>query len=86
MDLSLLGLEQIPQISVSEIVWHSPQKVVFVLKSNNAALRSSVCRAGLRNKCKARRNAVFLPIPGSLAISSTANSILRLEKFIASQM
>src|ERR1700730_17126075 len=76
------GLEQILQISVSEILWQREQNTISFLILSIVSLNCCTSPGVCLIRYKTSRNAVFLPMPGSLANSFTAFSKREEEKII----
>ena len=68
------GEAQIAHSSVSEMLWHVRQYLMLWRKSVKALQKVSVKSVVRLSILRVRRIAVFLPIPGNFANSSTALS------------
>src|ERR1035437_6555925 len=79
---SRLWLEQILQISLSEILWQTEQCFSSFFILTRAEANASVSLSSCFKTCSTYRMAVFLPTPGSFANSLMTSSICLDEKFI----
>jgi hypothetical protein len=71
---SLPGFMQIEQVGVSDKLPQTEQALVCVFSSMMDFTKSLISSPLLRNKSRAKRMAVLLPIPGKVAICSVAFS------------
>ena len=80
VEASREGSPQMVQVSESDMLWQMWQRLISLHNLIMVLPNFSASPSSCLNKCRTKRKAVFLPIPGNLANSFTAFS-RRIEEY-----